>query len=126
MWVDNGDIEPRKAYPFITARTNEVITYVEYLKTNKPSIHGKEIHVQQELQRNYVCLPENVPSRSSISRILKTDIGWSYKQISQIPRERERPDVMEILENYSADISGIDCNRVHFFDESSVVVTSGN
>ena len=52
LWVDNGDIEPRKAYPFRTARTNEVITYVEYLKTNKSSIHGKEIHVQQELQRN--------------------------------------------------------------------------
>ena len=124
LWVDNGDIEPRKAYPFRTALTNDVITYVEYLKTNKPSIHGKEI--QQELQRNYVCLPENVPSRSSISRILKTDIGWSYKQISQIPREKERPNVIEKLENYIADISGIDCNRVHFFDESSVVVTSGN
>ena len=123
LWVDNGDIGPRKAYPLRTARTND-ITYVEYLKTNKPSIHGKEI--RQELQRNYVCLPENVPSRSSISRILKTDIGWSYKQISQIPRERERPDVMEKLENYIADISGIDCNRLHFFDESSVVVTSGN
>ena len=58
LWVDNGDIEPRKAYPFKTARTNDVITYVEYLKTNKLSIHGKEI--QQELQRNYVCLPEFV------------------------------------------------------------------
>ena len=69
LLVDNGDIEPRKVYPFRTARTNDVITYVEYLKTNKPSIHGKEI--KQELQRNYVCLPENVPSRSSISRILK-------------------------------------------------------
>ena len=123
LWVDNGDIEPRKAYPFRTARTNDVITYVEHLKTNKPSIHGKEM--QQELQRNYVCLPENVPSRSSISRILKTDIGWSYKQISQIPRERERSDVMEKVENYIADISGKDCNRLHFFDESSVVVTSG-
>ena len=30
--------------------TNDVITYIEYLKTNKPSIHGKEI--EQELQRN--------------------------------------------------------------------------
>ena len=58
LWVDNGDIEPRKAYPFKTARTNDVITYVEYLKTNKLSIHGKEI--QQELQRNYGCLPKFV------------------------------------------------------------------
>ena len=73
-----------------------------------------------------MCLPENVPSRSSISRILKIDIGWSYKQISQIPRERERPDVMEKLENYISDISRMDRNRVYFFDQSSVFVTSGN
>ena len=33
---------------------------------------------------------------------------------------------MEKLKNYMADISGIDCSRVHFFEESSVVVTSGN
>ncbi|CAB3982871.1 Hypothetical predicted protein [Paramuricea clavata] len=32
---------------------------------------------------------------------------------------------MEKLENYIVDISGIDCNQLHFFDESSVVVTSG-
>lgn len=126
LWVDNGDIEPRQPHREAsrTARTDDVITYIEYLKTNKPSIYGKEI--QQELQSNNVCLPENVPSRSSISRVLKADVGWSYKQISQIARETERPDVMEKLENYIADISGIDCNRLHFFDESSVVVTSGN
>ena len=115
IWVDNGDIEPHKAYPFRTARTKDVMTYVEYLKTNKPSMHGKEI--LQELQSNYVCLPENGPSRSSISRILKADVGWSYEQISQIARERERPNVMEKLENYIACISGKDCNRLHFFDE---------
>ncbi|CAB4001294.1 paired box Pax-5-like [Paramuricea clavata] len=126
LWVDNGDIEPRQPHRGAsgTARTDDVITYIEYLKTNKPSIYGKEI--QQELQSNNVCLPENVPNRSSISRVLKADVGWSYKQISQIARETERPDVMEKLENYIADISGIDCNRLHFFDESSVVVTSGN
>ncbi|XP_046864302.1 uncharacterized protein LOC124458303 [Xenia sp. Carnegie-2017] len=33
---------------------------------------------------------------------------------------------MEKLEAYVANISSIDCNRMHFFDESSVVVTSGN
>ena len=41
--------------------------------------------MQQELRKNNVYLPENVPSRSRI-----------------------------------------DCNRLHFFDESSVVVTSAN
>jgi paired box protein 6 len=79
LWVDNGDIEPRQPHREAsrTARTDDVITCIEYLKTNKPSIYGKEI--QQELQSNNVCLPENVPSRSSISRVLKADVGWSYK-----------------------------------------------
>lgn len=126
LWVDNGSIEPRQPHRVgvRTARTDDVIAYTEYLKTNKPSIYAKEI--QQQLQNNNVCLPENVPSRSSITRILTDDLGYSYKQISQIARETERPDVMEKLENYIAEISRIDCNRLHFFDESSVVVTSGN
>ena len=73
-----------------------------------------------------VCLPENTPSTASISRILTKDLGYSYKQISQIARETERADIVEKLHNYLAEISGIDSNRLHFFDETSVVVTSGN
>ena len=43
--------------------------------------------------------------------------------MSPIARETERDDIME---NYVAMISAIDKTRLHFFDESSVLVTSGN
>ena len=54
------------------------------------------------------------------------DLGYSYKKISQIARETDREDVIEKLSIYIALISEVDFNRLHFFDESSVLVTSGN
>ena len=107
-----------------TARTDDVIAYTEFVKQNKPSTYGKEI--QRQLVANGVCLPENVPSTTSISRIMTEDLGYSYKKISQIARETERPDVIEKLSDYLSVISEVDANRLHFFDESSVIVTSGN
>ena len=37
-----------------------------------------------------------------------------------------RPDIQEKLDRYLAEICPVDANRLHFFDESSVVITSGN
>ena len=128
LWIETGSVEPRNKRAAPTrarkARTDHIISFIEYLKQKQPSIYGKEI--QQQLLINNVCLPENIPSLSSISRILTSDLGYSYKQIEPIAREAERPDIIEKLEEYIAVISGVECNRLHFFDESSVVVTSGN
>ena len=126
LWITTGSTKPRspQRVGIRTARTDDVITYTEYMKINKPSTYAKEI--RQQLEKDSVCLPENVPSNSSISRILKSDLGYSYKKLSVIPLETERDDVMEKLQNYIAEVSAIDFNRLHFFDESSVVVTSGN
>ena len=71
-----------------------------------------------------VSLPENVPSKSSISRILNDDLGYSYKKISSIPIETARPDIQDRLHEYIAVISGYEANQLHFFVESSVIVTS--
>ena len=57
--------------------------YIEYCKKLKPSIYSGEI--QNKLVEDSVCLPENVPSRSSLSRSLKHELGYSYKKISVIP-----------------------------------------
>ena len=125
LWIETGSIEARtKKIHKRTARTDDSIAFIEYLKSEKPSMYGKKI--QQELLRDNVCLPHNVPSLSSISRILKSDLGYSYKKMSPVARETERDDIMEKLENYVAMISAIDKTRLHFFDESSVLVTSGN
>ena len=128
LWIETGSVEPRNKRAVPTrarnARTDDIISFMEYLKRKQPSIYGKEI--QQQLLNNNVCLPENIPSLSSIGRILTRDLGYSYKQIETIACKTERPDIIEKLEEYVAIVSGIECNRLHFFDESSVVVTSGN
>lgn len=127
LWIETGSVEPRNERAAPTrarkARTYDIISFIEYLK-KKPSIYGKEI--QQQLLINNVCLPENIPSLSSISRILTSDLEYSYKQIEPTAREADRPDIIERLEEYIAIISGVKCNRSHFFDESSVVVTTSN
>ena len=50
------------------ARTDDVNVYIEYCKKSKRGIYGSEI--QKKLLEDKVCLPENVRSRSSISRSL--------------------------------------------------------
>ena len=125
VWLSKPTIEPKRGgNTFRTARTDDVIAYAEFLKQNKPSTYAKEL--QQQLVTNGVCLPENIPSKTSVSRIMTEDLGYSYKKISQIARETDREDVIEKLSIYIALISEVDFNRLHFFDESSVIVTSGN
>ena len=127
LWITTGSFKlrcPNRVDVNRTARTDDVIAYTEYTKINKPSTYAKEI--QQQLQKDGVCLPENVPSKSAISRILNSDLGYSYKKLSVIHRETERDDVVEKLQTYIAEVSAVDVNCLHFFDESSVVITSGN
>ena len=107
-----------------TSRTDDVIEYVEFLKSVKPSIYPNEI--RKKLVENRVCLAENVPSNASVSRIMTDDLGYSYKILRQIPAETDRPDVQEKVVRYLADVCDIDVNNMHFFDESSFVRTTGN
>ena len=73
-----------------STRTDDVNYYVEYCKKVQPSIYSSEI--QKKLVENNVCLPQNVPSRSSISRSLTQDLGYSYKKLSAIPQESMTPE----------------------------------
>lgn len=106
------------------ARTDDVNYYVEYCKKVQPSIYSSEI--QKELVENNVCLRQNVPSRSSISRSLTQDLGYSFKKLSAIPRESLTPEVEARLIQYLTVCAAIDPRTMHFFDECSVVKTSGN
>ena len=69
---------------------------------------------------------QNVPSNASVSQIMSNDLGYSYKILQTIPAETNRPDIEEKLLTYLEDVCEIDVNNMHFFDESSVVRTSGN
>ncbi len=106
------------------ARTDDVCTYIEYCKQEQPSIYASEI--QNLLLENHVCLAQNVPSQSSINRCLKSDLGYSYKRLKIIARESLTATAQHLLERYLIEISSANVRALHFFDECSVVKTTGN
>ena len=106
-----------------TARTDDVVLCTEFYKQNRPSTSGEEI--QKQLSENNVVLRINMPSKASISRILTKDLGYSYKKLTIIPKESLTDDAQEKLENYLEICTTYSPQNMHFFDESSVVKTSG-
>lgn len=107
-----------------TARTDDAILYTEFCKSKKPTMSAEEI--QKQLVENDVVLQANVPSQASISRVLTQDLGYSYKKIRNIPQESLTDDAQRKLEEYLAVCSTCDATKLHFFDECSVVKTTGN
>ena len=126
-FIDNDDniqtTESRKRSR--AARTDDAVTFVEYAKTIKPSTHA--VKIQKQLQANKVCLPENVPSHTSISRVLKDDLGYTKKKLTVVAQESLTPTASEkFLNEFLALCAGIDPKTLHFFDECSVVRNTGN
>ena len=120
IFQQTGSVEPKRGgNNNRTSRTDDVIEYVEFLKSVKPSIYPNE--TRKKLVENRVCLAENVPSNASVSRIMTDDLGYSYKILRPIPAETDRPDVQEKVVRYLADVCDIDVNNMHFFYESSLL-----
>ena len=67
-----------------TARTDDVVLHTEFCKRQRPSVYAAE--VQKELIENQVVLPANVPSQASISGVLTSDFGYSYKKMTIVPK----------------------------------------
>ena len=105
------------------ARTEDVVTYIEFCK-QQPSISAEEI--QKKLVDNNVCLRENCPSKSSITRAVREDLGYSYKQLNVTARESLTENAEQRLLEYLTACSTIDPTSMHFFDECSVIKTTGN
>ena len=64
------------------------VTFVEHLKSTQPSITAKII------QRNFVHLgAEHVPALSTINKIARDKLGYTYKKI----QKSERDDVKRFL-----------------------------
>lgn len=107
-----------------TARTDDVVLYTEFCKRQRPSMYATE--VQKQLIENQVVLPANVPSQASISRVLTSDLGYSYKKMTIVPKESLTDNAQERLDEYLTVCSACDPRNMHFFDESSVIKTTGN
>ena len=73
-----------------------------------------------------VCVEGNIPSSTTISRILKNDLNFTFKKLTPCPAESlTMPNLVRTLD-YIQYMSGIDPSTVHFFDESSVIKTTPN
>ena len=93
------------------ARTDGICEYIEYCKQRQPSIFAEEI--QDLLVENNICLQQNLPSQSSISRCLRSDLGYSYKKLKVVARESLTPEVQELLDRYLAAVCSVNI-RIHY------------
>ena len=124
-FIEKGTILPGK--PGAKERTvasPEVVEFAEYTKINKPSTYAVEL--QADLIEHGICTEENVPSRTTISRILRSDLDFTFKKLSSCPAESLTvPNSLKTLD-YIMFMSGVDPSKVHFFDEASVMKTTPN
>lgn len=96
-----------------TARTDDLVMYTEYCKQQQPSLSAEEI--QGKLLENNVCLIQNIPSKSSITRIVREDLGYSNKQLKVVARESSSVECEQGLVDYLSICSTLDTRNMHFF-----------
>lgn len=107
-----------------TVVTRNAVDYLEVEKLMKPSVYASEL--QQRLLLDGVCLANELPSQSSINKCFRNELGMTKKVISQVPIESSTAENMALQNEYLDIISQKDPSTLHFFDESSVIITTGN
>ena len=114
---------PRKA-PVRNKMSADVVEYVESEKLFQPSMYTSEL--QQRLLLDGVSSPAHLPSQSAIKKCIREDCRMTKKKVSQIPKESLSQANTEYTDYFLDQIGQRDYTKLHFFDECSVIVTSGN
>jgi len=104
--------------------TPEVSEYIEMEKLCQPSVYSTEI--KNRLLLDGVSLPGNVPSEAAIRKCVRNDCLMTRKRITQVPTETLSQTVVDYTNYFLDEMSQLNPTKIHFFDESSVIVTSGN
>ncbi|XP_070539530.1 uncharacterized protein [Ptychodera flava] len=102
----------------------DIVEAIEYQIFKKPSAYIREI--RSELLRQNVCCRENLPSLTTVRRILKKDLNMSRKKLTQVPAEQLTEENIARVLDYIDTVSQIDPQTVHFFDEAGVKRTTAN
>lgn len=117
---------PRKAFSgrqkYVVSE--DVMGSLENEKLNNPSISTHEL--QARLLLDGVCLPHEVPSKTSVNRFLKEDLRMSQKRITQVPSESITGANIDRQNEFLDEVRRIDPCTLHFFAEASVIHTTGN
>ena len=93
--------------------TDDILQVIEIWKLQKPSIYGAEI--RRRLIAEGICNANNVPSVRQLQNV-----------ITSIPSEYMAPENLAKVDDYLNITSMLRSDSLHFFDESSVIVTTGN
>ena len=102
----------------------ETMKAIELYKTAKPSIYAKEI--RSKLVEDNVCTYQNLPSiRNMYINMGLHEIGYTYKKLTSVPTESQTPNCQARYDDFLSYISDMDAHSIHFFDESSVIKTTG-
>ena len=101
-----------------------VLDFIEVQKHIKPSTYASEI--QHRLLLDGVVHPNDLPGTSQINRRLREDLLFSKKKLTVSPHEAEKPGALDWQNEYLQAISRYPAGKLHFFDESSVIKTTGN
>ncbi|KAL9979392.1 hypothetical protein ACROYT_G017048 [Oculina patagonica] len=114
---------PRTSF-LVPKVTTEVLEFVSVEKVMKPSIHASEI--QERLLLDGVVDADDLPSASQINKRLRRDLIMSKKKLSVAQLESNTPENIVRQNEYLNAISTFQPNQIHFFDEASVIKTTGN
>ena len=114
---DQGGTVPQKL-------TDDVLEVIEVWKLQKPSTYAHEI--SNRLVKEQICDQNNVPAPRTIQEGIRDKLGMTHKKITSKARETFSPENQVKIDEFLDFISSTDPATVHFFDEASVVVTSGN
>ena len=109
---------------FPSKLSDNVLESIELFKLAKPSMYRGEI--RERLLSDGICDRRSVPCLSSINHAIGKKLGLSYKKLSVIPSESQSDTQVEKCNEYLDLTSRMDPSKLHFFDESSVIKTTGN
>ena len=70
--------------------------------------------------------PNDLSGTSQINRRLREDLLFTKKKLTVSPLEAEKPGALDRQNEYLQAVSRYPASKLHFFDESSVIKTTGN
>ena len=104
--------------------TDDILEAVEVWKRQKPSISALEM--SDRLQREQICDPNNVMTPRTIKEAIQVKLGMTHRNITSKAKEALTGSNAIKMDEFLDYISSADPATLHFFDEASVIVTSGN
>ncbi|XP_006817009.1 uncharacterized protein LOC102806130 [Saccoglossus kowalevskii] len=107
-----------------TKLTDNVLEHIEYYKTTKPSIYAREI--RGKLLEDGICTPMTLPGLTKINVAVRENFNMSRKIISSVLAESCTDRNIERQLDFMEEVSNYTPEQLHWFDESSVVQTTGN